>query len=46
MNLVTLLPRILLALRAAVRDRPEDATKLIKAREGMIDPSIVFREAV
>jgi 2-polyprenyl-6-methoxyphenol hydroxylase-like FAD-dependent oxidoreductase len=31
-----------LALRAAVRDTPEEATRLIKARNGMIDPASFF----
>jgi flavin-dependent dehydrogenase len=30
------------AVRAAVRNKPEDATRLIKARMGMIDPSEFF----
>ncbi len=30
------------ALRAAVRDRPEEATRMIKARNGMIDPASFF----
>ena len=32
----------LLALRAAVREKPEEATRLIKARQGMIDPATFF----
>ncbi len=32
----------LLAIRAAVRDKPEDATRLIKARQGMINPATFF----
>jgi 2-polyprenyl-6-methoxyphenol hydroxylase-like FAD-dependent oxidoreductase len=35
-------PPQFLAIRAAVRDRPEDATRLIKARMGMIDPKLFF----
>jgi hypothetical protein len=29
-------------VRAAVRNRPEDATKLVKARMRMIDPASFF----
>ena len=36
------LPPRALALRAAVRDKPEDATRLIKARMGMTDPAEFF----
>ena len=32
----------LLAIRAAVRKRPEEATRLIKARQGMIDKDEFF----
>jgi flavin-dependent dehydrogenase len=35
-------PARVLALRAAVRDRPEDVTRMIKARNGMIDPASFF----
>jgi 2-polyprenyl-6-methoxyphenol hydroxylase-like FAD-dependent oxidoreductase len=35
-------PAFALALRAAIRDRPEDATRMIKARNQMIDPSSFF----
>ena len=35
-------PARVLALRAAVRDRPEEATQMIKARNGMIDPASFF----
>jgi hypothetical protein len=35
-------PRELLAIRAAVRNRPEEATRLIKARQGMIDRNDFF----
>jgi flavin-dependent dehydrogenase len=31
-----------LAIRAAVRERPEDATRFVKARMGMIDPASFF----
>ena len=31
-----------LGLRAAVRDRPAEATRLLKARMGMIDPATFF----
>ena len=33
------------ALRAAVRDQPEEATRMIKARMGMIDPRSFFNQA-
>ena len=33
------------ALRAAVRDRPEEVTQLFKARVGMIDPASFFNPA-
>jgi flavin-dependent dehydrogenase len=32
----------LLAIRAAVRDKPEEATRMMKARAGMIDPGSFF----
>ena len=32
----------LVAIRAAVRRKPEEATRLMKAREGMIDPASFF----
>jgi flavin-dependent dehydrogenase len=32
----------LLAIRAAVRDKPEEATRLMKARNGMIEPAEFF----
>jgi flavin-dependent dehydrogenase len=35
-------PQQFLAIRAAVRHRPEDATRLVKARMGMIDPARFF----
>jgi hypothetical protein len=35
-------PPPVLALRAAVRDRPEEATRMIKARNRMIDPESFF----
>ena len=35
-------PPEFLAVRAAVRNRPEDATKLVKARMRMIDPASFF----
>jgi flavin-dependent dehydrogenase len=35
-------PPEFLAVRAAVRDRPEEATKLVKARMRMIDPASFF----
>jgi len=35
----TPLPPKFLALRAAVRNQPEEATRMFKAREGMIDPA-------
>jgi flavin-dependent dehydrogenase len=35
-------PPSVLALRAAVRDRPDEATRLIKARNRMIDPASFF----
>jgi 2-polyprenyl-6-methoxyphenol hydroxylase-like FAD-dependent oxidoreductase len=35
-------PPELLAIRAAVRNRPEEATRLIKARQGMIDRDEFF----
>jgi flavin-dependent dehydrogenase len=35
-------PPELLAIRAAVRNKPEEATRLIKARMGMIDPAEFF----
>lgn len=35
-------PARMLALRAAVRDSPEEATRMIKARNGMIDPASFF----
>lgn len=35
-------PPNMLALRAAVRDRPDEATRMIKARNGMIDPASFF----
>src|SRR5262249_39810844 len=35
-------PAPALALRAAVRNRPEDATLMVKARNVMIDPSVFF----
>jgi hypothetical protein len=38
----TPLPPEFFALRAAVRDKPEDATRLMKARNRMIDPSDFF----
>jgi 2-polyprenyl-6-methoxyphenol hydroxylase-like FAD-dependent oxidoreductase len=38
-------PPSLLALRAAVRDRPEDATLMVKARNQMIDPKSFFNPA-
>jgi hypothetical protein len=31
-----------LAIRAAVRERPADATRFVKARMGMIDPATFF----
>ena len=31
-----------IALRAAVRYRPEEATRMVKARNGMIDPASFF----
>jgi flavin-dependent dehydrogenase len=31
-----------LALRAAIKDKPEEVTRLMKAREGMIDPATFF----
>ena len=36
------LPPQVLAIRAAVRDKPEDAARLWKARNGMIDPAQFF----
>jgi len=36
------LPPQVLAIRAAVRDKPEDAARLWKARNGMIDPAEFF----
>jgi flavin-dependent dehydrogenase len=36
------LPPRVLALRAAVRHNPEEATRMIKARNGMIDPGSFF----
>ena len=38
-------PPEFLAVRAAVRDRPEDATTLVKARMRMIEPSSFFNPA-
>ena len=35
-------PARVLALRAAVRDRPEEATQMIKARNHTIDPASFF----
>ena len=35
-------PPPFLAIRAAVRHRPDDATRLIKARIRMIDPTLFF----
>jgi flavin-dependent dehydrogenase len=35
-------PPSVLALRAAVRDRPDEATRMIKARNRMIDPASFF----
>jgi hypothetical protein len=39
---LTPLPPQVLAIRAAVRDRPEEATRLWKARVGMIEPALFF----
>jgi len=36
------LPPEFFALRAAVRDKPDEATRLMKARNRMIDPSDFF----
>jgi flavin-dependent dehydrogenase len=36
------LPPQVLAIRAAVRDRPEEATRLWKARVGMVEPALFF----
>jgi flavin-dependent dehydrogenase len=38
----TPLPPQVLAIRAAVRDKPEEATRMWKARVGMIDPAQFF----
>jgi flavin-dependent dehydrogenase len=35
-------PARVLALRAAIRDRPEEVTRMVKARNGMIDPASFF----
>jgi hypothetical protein len=35
-------PARVLALRAAIRDRPEEATRMIKARNGLIEPASFF----
>jgi hypothetical protein len=35
-------PPQLLAIRAGVRDKPEEATRLWKARAGMIEPARFF----
>ena len=35
-------PARMLALRAAVRDSPDETTRMIKARNGMIDPASFF----
>ena len=34
-----------LALRAAIKDKPEEVTRLMKARNGMIDPATFFNPA-
>jgi hypothetical protein len=36
------LPPEFVALRTAVRDKPDEATRLMKARNRMIDPTEVF----
>ena len=37
-------PARVLALRAAVRDRPEECTRMLKARNGLIDPASFFNQ--